>query len=298
MKRPLDEVAYEAHLAEATRRVTKPLPARVWDSCPVTSGPRTQEALRKIPFGAAPLLSHPSKEPVVDQPAPPPAAQSAKVVRPSAASWDDKLSDGRPAAIAKWAAIVRKGGREFGVFAAWEDGLEAEAASGLPASTLEASLRDAFGIKASNTLHGRAGPVMRYICFCDRLAMPAFPETEAKLNAFVTSCDGTKAPTFARSFVCSVAFMGHILALKDFVPSLSRRVTGAAALQYARKAKAVQKPPLTAGHVRLLERILDLSRQGPERFLPLFDLRSCKVLGWPGFGLNPIGPAPGRRGGP
>ena len=76
------------------------------------------------------------------------------------------------------------------------------------------------------------------------------------------------APTFPRSFLCSVAFAGHIMGAGPALVALeSRRLTGAAAKFFKEKRKLVQKSPLTVAQVKILEGIVSnrSKRKLPDR---------------------------------
>jgi len=83
------------------------------------------------------------------------------------------------------------------------------------------------------------------------------PFEEILLYKFVSDVGAKAAPTFSRSFLCSVAFTGHVLGCESAVKVLeSRRLTGAAAKHFKEKRKTQQKPPLSVAHVKVLEEIV------------------------------------------
>ena len=99
--------------------------------------------------------------------------------------------------------------------------------------------------------------------------MLPFPFVEKSLYAFVNEVGKQAAPTFARSFLCSVALCRAIswelnqrLWFWSLRGSLVRRQSSS-----ARNGSCVQKPPLTVAQVKILEDIVcgKLNRKLPDR---------------------------------
>ena len=105
-------------------------------------------------------------------------------------------------------------GEHFGVV----ERVAVDASGGKP-QQLSSVLLDIFALKASATLHGRAGPILRYLKFCKKEGQPPFPFREDLLYRFVKEYCARQAPTFARSFLSSVAFCRHVL---EFRPDCTR----------------------------------------------------------------------------
>ncbi|CAE7322113.1 unnamed protein product [Symbiodinium sp. CCMP2592] len=190
----------------------------------------------------------------VKAPSGPPAINltaTGKLPRKVGPSWVQRQSDNRHAAVMKWLRIAKEGGDFFGVCAR----VAKDAEAGLPAS-LQESLGDVFSLKASSTLHSRAGPVLRYMAFCWRIREQPFPLSEQKMYRFVQEYCSGAAPTFASSFMSSVGFMQYVLEAKVPDGCVSSRLAGAVSKLYLEKRKLQQKPPLTASQVRALERIV------------------------------------------
>ena len=123
------------------------------------------------------------------------------------------------------------------------------------ASDLKSSLQDVFAQKASATVSGRAGPLARYIKHCISRQEQPFPVVEAGVYAFSQDYAAREAPTFARSFLSSLAFAKYTVSLKVPDEIFSPRVRGLSSKLYLDKRKTQQKPPLKVDHVRKLEAI-------------------------------------------
>ncbi|CAE7739308.1 unnamed protein product [Symbiodinium sp. CCMP2592] len=159
-------------------------------------------------------------------------------------SWEEKLTDNRRAAVAKWEALLMSHGEHFDCYR----GVSGDASAGRKADLVRT-------LKASATLHSRVGPMMRYVKFTKSAGLDAFPLTESVLYVFMDQYCRTAAATFGRSFLESLNFAVHVLGL-DLHVTISGRIQGVAKTRYLEKRKAVQKPALTALHVRTLEKIV------------------------------------------
>ena len=128
-----------------------------------------------------------------------------------------------------------------------EDGLTGHLQHGLAES-----IKDALGVKATSTLHGRANPLLRFVQFAKHHNVPPFPMQEGVAYSFLK--DNDTAPTFPRSFITSVAFAKHVLGLLHTDEILdSSRIKGYAAIHFSKKRKLVQRPPLTVQQIQHLE---------------------------------------------
>ena len=124
-------------------------------------------------------------------------------------------------------------------------------------ATRHSGLVDVFAGKAAGTLHGRVGPMLRYVVWCSKEGVSPFPVQERVAYAFVKAHEESTAPTFLRSFLVSLSFCHHLLGLLGAQEAaLSARVVGASRHAYLRKRKKVQKPPLTVAMVADLERFV------------------------------------------
>ena len=173
--------------------------------------------------------------------------------------WTKKLADHRMAGIKKWVALIEKYPKSFQCGKQWMDDFQCD---------LGDVVMDVLSKKATSTIHDRAGPLLRYVYWCKQKGMLPFPFVEKSLYAFVNEVGKQAAPTFARSFLCSVAFAGHIMGAESALVVLeSKRLTGAAAKFFSEKRKLCQKPPLTVAQVKILEDIVcgKLNRKLPDR---------------------------------
>ncbi|CAE7351316.1 unnamed protein product [Symbiodinium sp. CCMP2592] len=165
-------------------------------------------------------------------------------------SWDQKLSEAREAALAKWLGILERFPEDFGLTLSIrldrENGRDAD---------LKTSLQDVFSQKASVTISGRAGPLARYVKHCRGRQVNPFPVTEAGVYAFLQDYASHEAPTFARSFLSSLAFAKFTVSLKVSDEVFSPRVRGLSSKLYLDKRKTRRKPALKVDHVRKLEAI-------------------------------------------
>ncbi|CAE7838449.1 unnamed protein product [Symbiodinium sp. CCMP2592] len=165
-------------------------------------------------------------------------------------SWDQKLSEAREAALAKWLGILERFPDDFGLSLS----IRLDKENGRD-SDLKSSLQDVFSQKASVTISGRAGPLARYIKHCRSCQVIPFPVTEAGIYAFLQDYASHEAPTFARSFLSSLAFAKFTVSLKVSDEVFSPRVRGLSSKLYLEKRKTRQKPSLKVDHVRKLEAI-------------------------------------------
>ena len=162
-------------------------------------------------------------------------------------SWEQKLTAQRAAAIAKWKTISAVSLTSF------QFGLQMQ----LDNSDVGDVLDDIFAGKATSTLHARADTMLRFLAWCRKSGHTAIPFSETVVYAFIQDEGSRSAATFPRSFCCALAFVGHVLECPSALECVaSRRVTGHAAKCYKEKRMLVQKPPLKAEHVRMLENVV------------------------------------------
>eukprot|EP00435_Cladocopium_sp_Y103_P044655 s723_g12.t1 len=167
-------------------------------------------------------------------------------------SWHEKVDYERKCAYRKWISIVSANPMAFEVARLQILSGPMEFAKG----GLAESISDALGNKSSSTLHSRAGPLLRFIKFCNDRDIPCFPLEEHKVYDFIKSIDNC-APSFPRSFMLSVSFATHILGLMGGVAACdSKRVQGAVKLHFEQRAKVRQRPPLTVKQIITLEQIV------------------------------------------
>eukprot|EP00435_Cladocopium_sp_Y103_P026055 s4349_g6.t1 len=148
--------------------------------------------------------------------------------------WDVKLDSQRNAALAKWHRIVTSEPLAFEVCRSYFNSVK----SGLHCGKLQDDLKNVFASKSTSTLLGRAGPMMRFMFYCDNMQLKAFPVNEEVVYAFMLAEEQQAAPTFFKSFLSSLAFFWHVIGLNgaDFVVQ-SKRVKGLADKCYLLKKK-------------------------------------------------------------
>ena len=151
------------------------------------------------------------------------------------------------AAIRKWTAIILRCPPAFDL------GRRADSAKPL-GDQLPAMLKHVFSGRSQGTLHARAGPILRYIMWCDKNEVRPIPFDESAMYDFCTASEGDCAPTFLRSLVTSLSFCHHVMGARGAKDCLeSGRLTGVARHVCLRKRKRLQKPPFTVDMLRDLE---------------------------------------------
>jgi len=160
--------------------------------------------------------------------------------------WDVHLDSQRSAAMAKWHKIVLADPMSFDVCRMHFQSLK----TGLQGGKLQDDLRNVFSSKSTSTLHGRAGPMMRFLHFCADI-------TEEVVYAFMQHVEQSAAPTFLRSFLSSLGFALHVVGLIGAKRVLdSRRIKGLADKCYLQKKKTRSRLPLTVEELTTLEEIV------------------------------------------
>ena len=249
--------AYEGHQVSATRVATRVLGSAVCMPWELADNFMTMPSLPTSVAKGGSLISQPvasaeSLEPVPSSSGKLELLRLAGVKVPTAPGpgWDQKLSEAREAALAKWLGIIERFPKAFGLSLA----VELDQLRGRP-SDLKASLQDVFSQKSSATVSGRAGPLARYVKHCISCGIPPFPVSETGIYAFLQDYASHEAPTFARSFLSSLAFAKYTVSLQVGDEVFSPRVRGLSSKLYLDKRKTRQRPPLKVEHVRKLEAI-------------------------------------------
>ena len=192
----------------------------------------------------------------------PPASVEDKLVVSSAASaalefrlkksmdsrtWEKKHSDHLVAAIRKWASILLICPLAFDL------GRKLAAQQSSTREAVYEGLSHIFSGRSSGTLHNRAGPILRYVAWCQSVGVDPFPLMEQHCYDFARGSTHA-APTFLQSFIVSIAFCHFVLGLTGADQCReSLRVQGVARESYLTKRKRCQRDPLTVQQVRLLE---------------------------------------------
>ena len=162
--------------------------------------------------------------------------------------WEQQISFDRKAAYKKWTALI------LGDPGSWSVARPkpGDALTEFLQQGLDESIKDALGIKATSTLHGRANPLVRYVQFARDNSIEPFPIKEALVYRFLKDSD--TAPTSPRSFITSASFAKHVLGLMQADEVLSSgHVKGYMAVHFAKKRRLVQRPPLTVKKIEHLE---------------------------------------------
>ena len=167
--------------------------------------------------------------------------------------WDVHLDSQRSAAMAKWHKIVLADPMSFDVCRMHFQ----LSKTGLQGGKLQDDLRNVFSSKSTSTLHGSAGPMMRFLHFCADKQVKAFPITEEVVYAFMQHVEQSAAPTFLRSFLSSLGFALHVVGLIGAKRVLdSRRIKGLADKCCLQKKKTRSRLPLTVEELTTLEEIV------------------------------------------
>ena len=159
----------------------------------------------------------------------------------STLTWEQSLARYMVAAIRKWVGVILTNPPAFDL---GNLGRKLNKLDPLSA-TLHSGLVDVFAGKAAGTLHGRVGPMLRYVVWCNKEGVSPFPVQERVAYAFVKAHEESTAPTFLRSFLVSLSFCRHLLGLLGAQEAaLSARVVGASRHAYLRKRKEGAEAPL------------------------------------------------------
>ena len=168
------------------------------------------------------------------------------------ATWDAKETEEKNFALFKWLRIIERGPWDFAVS---RDFLRARLL-GLGAGELIDSISDALAAKSTSTLHARAGPILRYVAFCESEGIEPFPLREEVVYKFFYDMQAQVAATFFKSVLASFAFCKFVLGLDSAVLALeSLRVKGLARKLYLGIRRLQQRPPLRVRDVIRLENI-------------------------------------------
>ena len=172
-------------------------------------------------------------------------------------SWEQQLNSQRIAAIRKWVRIILTAAVAFDLGRRLEKGAPL-------GGSIAAGLKHVFSGKATGTLHNRAGPILRYIQWCNNNAVIPFPVFERNVYNFMVEVGNSAAPTFLRSFLVSLTFCNFVLGLTGSDDAIaSQRVQGCARESYLMKRKLQQRPPLSVAQVKALEQYVSSMRGTP-----------------------------------
>ena len=156
------------------------------------------------------------------------------------ATCDAKETEGKNFALFKWLRVIERGPWDFAVS---RDFLRARLL-GLGAGELFDSISDALAAKSTSTLHTRAGPILRYVAFCESEGLEPFPVREEVVYRFFYDMQAQVAATFFKSVLSSFAFRRFVLGLDSAVLALDPlRVKGLARKLYLGIRRLQQRPP-------------------------------------------------------
>ena len=253
-----DMDAYESHLAFSKRAVWGSIFNPIYVARPPISVPGSSIPLVPKPCGVIAVATpeHEGDDEASDRPEALRIFRAKRTV--TGRSWEALLNSQRVAVIRKWAGIIMMYLNSFEIGRQW-DRLSPMG------QALGDGLKHIFAGKATGTLHARASPVLRYIMWCDKNGIPAFPLVEATVYNFMCEHADTSAPTFLRSYLVAIRFSFHVLGVTGGDTVLaSKRVEGCAREAYLKKRRTLQKDPLSVAMVEHLEKIVMADRY-PDR---------------------------------
>ena len=162
-------------------------------------------------------------------------------------TWEEKLNAHIVAAIRKWASVLLINRIAFDL------GRKLAAQQSPTREAFYEGLTHVFSGRSSGTLHNRAGPILRFVAWCNSVGVYPFPFMEQHCYDFARESKHCE-PTFLRSFLVSIAFCHYVLGLTGAdVCRESLRLQGVARESYLTKRKRCHRDPLTVQQVRLME---------------------------------------------
>ena len=167
--------------------------------------------------------------------------------------WDVHLDSQHGAPMVKWHKIVLADPMSFDVCGMCFQSLK----TGLHGGKFQDGLRNVLSSKSTFTLHGMAGPTMRFLQFCADKQLKVFPITEEVVYAFMQHVEQSAAPTFLRSSLSSLGFALHVVGLVGAKRVLdSRRIKGLADKCHLQEKKTRSRLPQTVQELTTLEEIV------------------------------------------
>ena len=244
-KRVADE-ALDSHLSACRRLVVASMFRMPGQAAPSVSQHDFLNFRLAPPVGPLPAV-HPQQAVGDSQPEAGPIMGYATRVCKLDLTWEAMLDRQLVAAIRKWTAIILLCPPAFDL------GRRADSAKPV-GDQLPAMLKHVFSGRSQGALRARAGPILRYIMWCDKNEVRPIPFDESAMYDFCTASESDCAPTFLRSLVTSLSFCHHVMGAwgaKDCLESGC--LTGVARHVYLRKRKRLQRPPFTVDMLRDLE---------------------------------------------
>ncbi|CAE7555695.1 SLC24A2, partial [Symbiodinium sp. CCMP2592] len=241
--------SYEAHLASCMRKFNKTGFVRSWDF-KLKPSANLFAGMARASGPMPPVMSVPVPKMVSSQVT---VASVVKLVLGRVRlqdSWSVHLDKKLRAAIQKWVSIVLEDPLTFDV------GRRCAAAS-CQDSAVSQGLLHTFSGKAAGTLHNRAGPLLRFVAWAKKRRLQPLPLREKDVYEFLLDLEDSRAPSFGKALMSSLAFCKFVLGAESFSDSLcSGRLTGLARASFLKKRKRRQKPPLTVAMVKRLGRLV------------------------------------------
>lgn len=250
--------ALEAHVASCLRSTSSSAYKSMWEYDPVPSLNAVDYSPAKRIGGLPPASLE--EEPVVSSAVV--AAIDFRLKRSiDTRTWEEKLNAHIVAAIRKWASVLLINPIGFDL------GRKLAAQQSSTREAFYEGLTHVFSGRSSGTLHNRAGPILRFVAWCNSVGVYPFPLMEQHCYDFARESKHC-APTFLRSFLVSIAFCHYVLGLTGAdVCRESLRLQGVARESYLTKRKRCQRDPLTVQQVRLMELLVcgDIAARPTER---------------------------------
>ena len=160
----------------------------------------------------------------------------------------------RHRAVSRWMSIIKltSDGSELGRT------MLADEATMHSDETMIRSVEDVLSSKSTRTLMKRSGDLIKYIQWCDKSGLPAFPVVEKTLYACLCSMrDAGAAPTACFALKSAINFAGGLVGVDGALSSAaSKRVIGVAYSEYLKKAPLRQMKPCTVGMIKFAESVL------------------------------------------
>jgi len=119
------------------------------------------------------------------------------------------------------------------------------------------TVQECLAKKATSTIGKRLGSLQRYVEYCSQFGISPFPLEGTNMHSYLENLVQLEdtAGTSGKSFLEAIRFTSAMPGLRsDEVHLISRRVAGLAEMLMKRAPTIAQAAPLTAEHVRRLER--------------------------------------------
>ena len=184
--------------------------------------------------------------------------------------WPEQQIGNRHRALQKWRMILEEDFNSTSLGAQLYEQVLCQA----PDSALQATIEDSFAKKATSTLNKRGSAFLGYLVWHRRnYGSSGMPLVEKRVYSYVTHLRSQQAASAAGSFLSSVNFMLHLLALRGADTVIeSARIQGAVHNTKLTRKVMKQRRPLLVDEVRSLEAQASLSKCPFDRYACLFFL--------------------------